>query len=648
MCAFLFLVAMTTVSGHGPSYPNCKDLTDGYQLKWQIMEGNLYIWLSAPVVVQNMNTWVALGLAQTSASAMTSSGKCSDIVISSAGACPDVTPLHSNCNGHDCTACVDDLWVCDYPPENSVKNYLLLHSRDKDQNWALDSVVQTETRVNAKLHRLLDTGDSQDLPIAPGVQYTVIWAFGENDLKYYLEHAPGNKGSLQLDFYQESTCQQVVGDITESPYYFQTASQDFVAKWIFLEDTSEVVMRVQAKTSGWAAVGFAPQLEMEGADVVVAYFDENNHLQLYDGYAVGLEQPPLDTAIGGTNDITNYTGWYENGFLTFQFTRKLNTKDSKDYDLSIYQVYMLYAMGNLVTTSSGVQLKEHHTEGGALVDFFVPQPLESASEITYDQIHGIIMALAWFSFLYPGSIIGRKYRLHLSKWFICHVICQVIGVILFMTSVIIIFYDHAFELHVSFHSIFGLCTLVGVCLQVIFGIISNRFAGLREMMHVLHDWSGRVTLINAWITMIIAFYFYGTGYWGYILLALWCLTYLFLYLSHLKTYQQLQKEKEKKQKKDIAELEEMDEPLDQANEENEDELNNENEEESNGQNNGKKKRKERKQRRELEVDDSDHDLHVVAPKIMTRPATLILAGTIVLEVVMSISLSVLIYLTLHD
>jgi len=258
-------------------------------------------------------------------------------------------------------------------------------------------------------------------------------------------------------------------------------------------------------------------------------------------------------------------------------------------------------------------------------------------------------------FLYIGGIIGHKYRDFHVKWFVAHLTFQLCGVILVLTGFFIILYDHNFQFHISMHSMFGLIAIIGLFLQMILGLISNRISAVREIMHTLHCWTGRVTLINGYITMILAFYYYSVGYVSYIFCAIWLIGYLIVYFLPIKSYAQLQKEKETPEYSDESELEM--EAEDHEND-NSNENNNSNEDINSNENQKSKNRKNKKKYNggvnldnsvNLEQNDDeevDNNLNLVVPKIMTRPAIIILVKTILSGIGMTVTLSVIIYLTL--
>jgi hypothetical protein len=71
------------------------------------------------------------------------------------------------------------------------------------------------------------------------------------------------------------------------------------------DDGQHVVVTVSAATGGWVGVGFHARPEMAGADMVVGWVDSSGVAHAYDMFAPDYAQPSLDTALGGTDSISD-------------------------------------------------------------------------------------------------------------------------------------------------------------------------------------------------------------------------------------------------------------------------------------------------------------------------------------------------------
>lgn len=95
-------------------------------------------------------------------------------------------------------------------------------------------------------------------------------------------------------------------------------------------DVQYLYLAMKAKTLGWIAVGFEPTEWMKDADIATGYV-HNGTVAVQDQYSTGNYGPHVaDTELGGTNDIMEYGGRAENGYLVIEFMRKMNTGDKYD------------------------------------------------------------------------------------------------------------------------------------------------------------------------------------------------------------------------------------------------------------------------------------------------------------------------------
>ncbi|XP_037072924.1 DBH-like monooxygenase protein 1 [Pollicipes pollicipes] len=103
---------------------------------------------------------------------------------------------------------------------------------------------------------------------------------------------------------------------------------DLVIHWTPEEDSNSIVIRVEARTRGWAAVGFSPNGAMTGADIVMGWVDGTAHAQ--DMHAVGNSAPLLDDS----DDVELLEGSENSTHTVFTFRRPLRSCDT-EHDLSL-------------------------------------------------------------------------------------------------------------------------------------------------------------------------------------------------------------------------------------------------------------------------------------------------------------------------
>ncbi len=114
--------------------------------------------------------------------------------------------------------------------------------------------------------------------------------------------------------------------------------QDFETKrvagvdvaWRVVDEQLEVIL--EARTTGWIAIGFDPDSRMAGANIIIGYVDDGE-LFIADDYGTAGFAHDRDTNIGGTNDIIESHGSEANGRTTLRFAIPLDSGDEKDKPL---------------------------------------------------------------------------------------------------------------------------------------------------------------------------------------------------------------------------------------------------------------------------------------------------------------------------
>ena len=90
--------------------------------------------------------------------------------------------------------------------------------------------------------------------------------------------------------------------------------------------------KLSAPTSGWVAVGFNPSTIMKDANIIIGYVN-NGQASIRDDFGSTMFVHEDDTAIGGTDNITDKKGTENNGTTEISFTIPLDSGDSKDQKL---------------------------------------------------------------------------------------------------------------------------------------------------------------------------------------------------------------------------------------------------------------------------------------------------------------------------
>ncbi len=94
-------------------------------------------------------------------------------------------------------------------------------------------------------------------------------------------------------------------------------------------DTTNLNIRLSAKTTGWVGIGFSPTVKMKDANIIVAYVKKGK-VKIIDEFGLSGTVHSKDSKHGGKKDVTAISGTEENGITTVEFTIPLNSGDSKD------------------------------------------------------------------------------------------------------------------------------------------------------------------------------------------------------------------------------------------------------------------------------------------------------------------------------
>jgi hypothetical protein len=104
-------------------------------------------------------------------------------------------------------------------------------------------------------------------------------------------------------------------------------------------------VRISAPTTGWVAVGFEPSRAMRDADMRLGFIADGT-ATMEDHFGTSAVTHEADTALGGSNDLSNVSGTEDDERTTLSFTMPLETGD--EYDAALdpgSEVVLIYAYG---------------------------------------------------------------------------------------------------------------------------------------------------------------------------------------------------------------------------------------------------------------------------------------------------------------
>jgi hypothetical protein len=146
------------------------------------------------------------------------------------------------------------------------------------------------------------------------------------------------------------------GIIKVREYHGSNNYGDYTIHW--RSDEQYVYIGMTAKTPGWIAMAVQPGSRMKDADMIFG-FVKDGKVEVYDLHSTGNFGPhPLDTELGGTDDILNYNGKEEGGFTTIEFKRSLGTGDQYDIPIQKGVNKIIWAYG-----SNDSLMVKHSTRG---------------------------------------------------------------------------------------------------------------------------------------------------------------------------------------------------------------------------------------------------------------------------------------------
>ena len=124
------------------------------------------------------------------------------------------------------------------------------------------------------------------------------------------------------------------GAISPGEYSVNFTADNGEFSAFFRVENGTLFVGMKAETRGWLAVGFGGGPGMKKTDIVIAYVLPNGTVKISDDYSTGFAGPHNpDTFYGGEESIISYGGGEEGDFTVVEFSRKLDTGDSYDFEI---------------------------------------------------------------------------------------------------------------------------------------------------------------------------------------------------------------------------------------------------------------------------------------------------------------------------
>ena len=124
------------------------------------------------------------------------------------------------------------------------------------------------------------------------------------------------------------------GVVSEGEYAHKVDAAGVTLHWA--NDSEFLYGALSAKTEGWVAVAFDPEARMKGANFVFGWVKggETTVMDMYGAKPSGRGSHPVDTSLGGTDDIAEFAGMESNGATTIEFKIPLESGDAYDKPLA--------------------------------------------------------------------------------------------------------------------------------------------------------------------------------------------------------------------------------------------------------------------------------------------------------------------------
>ncbi len=295
--------------------------------------------------------------------------------------------------------------------------------------------------------------------------------------------------------------QAIDGKIDSGEYALKAefGGGDHKLHWRFQGDTG--VFAIEAKTTGWVALGIDPEQVMNKADMIFGWVTEDGQVNVVDTFATGPNGPhPPDTELGGSADVLEYGGTQRDGVTTIEFSRSLNTGDRYDKEVPREgTLKVIWAYGD------SDDFEEFHAKAGyGTLDMTAPGGSFPVGVYLF-LAHIILMSLS-FVLLVTGMFIARN-RKKIRWWLKAHRPMGIVGGVTGVAGVVLasIMVASRSGIHLRvLHAWLGVITIIAIAATPIIGQAFLKLKKGKKMLRTTHRWMGRASL-----TLMLAVIIFG-------------------------------------------------------------------------------------------------------------------------------------------
>jgi hypothetical protein len=265
-------------------------------------------------------------------------------------------------------------------------------------------------------------------------------------------------------------------------------------------ETSTVAFAIQARTTGWVALGIGPGEIMDQADMIFCWVDSNGSAGAIDAFSTGLTGPhPPDTELGGADHILDYSVRESGGWTTAEFTRRLETGDPFDKPVpeqgpfDIVWAYSDHDDFVVPHIKAGRATLDPQKGGNGIATLIPPR--------VFLRVHAGVMILGFL--LMAGAILPARRLPGVHAWLEAIAATLTLGGLAVGILVVITGTGHHLaSLHARVASVtVGLIVFTVVGGQIAIPTPSETERGRRR--RTVHRWLGRITLSLVLATILL-------------------------------------------------------------------------------------------------------------------------------------------------
>ncbi len=402
--------------------------------------------------------------------------------------------------------------------------------------------------------RLLNTGDSKDYVIKPGLTECIVAMHATSDLLIYHDR---NRATVFIDFFSGTAPTAPAPAAIDTtwnpaayPNRFDAVPGVYEIYWMVDGAAKAINFAVRVQGATWAGLGPSKTSAgaMSGSDPMVAYFDAAGNPVIEDQWSVSISSPVADTNKGGKASFTAMSGSLNATGLTVKWTRSFDTLDaSTDNAISLSRpVTLVLAWG----TGS---LPSYHGPNRAAVTIDLSTGAGSVTGGGNDPLkvaHGALMAIAFGLCMSVGTVFALVVPKNKVWWFPAHWILQVVAVGLMFIAffIMVAWYQQSGSAHfrtnsltMGAHAVIGIIIIVAVAWQAILGLVADRvwqreykrtsqFPQTKAFPDKTHWWIGRAILVFACINIYLGIAEMGWTWPFYVGWTVFCVLLLLLFV----------------------------------------------------------------------------------------------------------------------